>query len=149
MVSRCLIVVAAGLMLYCLDSVLGQEKKADIDRIQGSWKMTKIEVEGKPPPPEYVEKGKFVFKNNNVSIYQDDKVQEQATFVLDSAKRPPMIDFTATEGPGKGKISYGIYRIEGDSLTICMAAPGAKRPTEFKGQGKAGVLRFERVKLKN
>jgi uncharacterized protein (TIGR03067 family) len=142
MYSRCLILVALGLMLHSLHNAAGQEK-TDIDRIQGSWKTNKVEVEGKPPPPEFVEKGKFVFKGSKVSIFQDDKVTEEATFVLDSAKKPPTIDLTATAGPGKGKITYGIYRLEGDTLTLCI---GDKRPSEFKGQGTAGLLQFKRVK---
>ena len=146
MVTRCLVFVVAGLMLYCLGSVVGQEKKGtDLDRIQGSWKMTKIEVEGKPPPPGYVEKGRFVFKGNEISVLQDDKTVEAGTFVLDSTRNPPTIDFVATEGAGKGNTQYGIYKIDGDSLTICM---GDKRPTEFKAQGTVGVIHFDRVKAK-
>ena len=144
MVSRCLIVAVVVLVLHSLHSAMGQEK-TDLDRLQGSWKTTKIEVEGKPPPREFVEKGKFVFKGNTVSIFQGDEVMEEATFVLDSGKKPPTIDLTATVGPGKGKITYGIYRLEGDTLTLCI---GDKRPSEFKGQGTAGLLQFKRAKSK-
>jgi uncharacterized protein (TIGR03067 family) len=142
MYSRCLIVVTLGLTLHALH-IAAEQEKTDVDRIQGAWKTIKVEVEGKPPPPEFVEKGKFVFKGNKVSIFQDDKVTEEATFVLDPAKKPPTIDLTATAGPGKGKVAYGIYRIEGDTLTLCI---GDKRPSEFKGQGTAGLLQFKRVK---
>jgi hypothetical protein len=27
---------------------------------------------------------------------------------------------------------YGIYRLEGDTLTVCLAEPNAERPKEFK-----------------
>lgn len=142
MSSRCLIVVSVALMFYLLHHASGQEK-TDAARIQGSWKTIKVEVEGKPPPPEFVEKGKFLFEGNKVSIFHDDKVMEEATFVLDSAKKPSTIDLTATAGPGKGKIMYGIYRIEGNTLTLCI---GDKRPSEFKGQGTAGLIQLKRVK---
>ena len=140
---RCLIVVALSLSLCWLHNAKSQEKKTDSDRIQGSWKIIKVEVEGKPPPAEFVEKGKFVFNGNKVSIYQGDTMMEEATFALDSAKKPPTIDLTATAALGKGKITYGIYRIEGDTLTLCI---GDKRPSEFKAQAEVGVLQMKRVK---
>jgi uncharacterized protein (TIGR03067 family) len=141
--NRCLIIAAISLSLCLLHNAASQEKKTDSDRIQGSWKIVKVDVEGKAPPAEFVEKGKFVFKGNKVSIYQGDAVMEEATFALDTTKKPPTIDLTATAGPGKGKVAYGIYRIEGDKLTLCI---GDKRPSEFKAQGEVGVLQLKRVK---
>jgi uncharacterized protein (TIGR03067 family) len=143
MLNRCLITAAIGLSLCLLDNAASQENKTDSDRIQGSWKIVKVNVEGKPPPAEFVEKGKFVFKGTNVSIYQGEAVTEEAIFALDSTKKPPTIDLTATAGPEKGKvIQQGIYRIEGDTLTLCI---GGKRPSEFKSLGDVGVLQLKRV----
>src|SRR5262249_54767639 len=138
MYRACLLAVGVGVLLYSLPVASCQEK-SDADRIQGAWKIIKVEVEGKPPPAEFLEKGRFVFKGNKVAIFHDDKLTEEATFALDATRKPPTIDLTATEGPGKGKTMYGIYRIEGDTLTLCI---GDKRPSEFKAEGKAGVVQF-------
>jgi uncharacterized protein (TIGR03067 family) len=143
--SRCLITATIVLSLCLLHNAASQEKKTDSDRIQGSWKVVKVDVEGKRPTAELVEKGKFVFKGNKVSVYQGDVVTEEATFALDSTKKPPTIDLTATAGPRKGKvIQQGIYRIEGDTLTLCI---GGKRPSEFKAKGDdVALLQLKRVK---
>ena len=102
-------------------------------------------MEGKSVPGEFVEKGRYVFKGNELTIFEGDKNVGKATFTLDPAKKPKTIDMTATEGPGKGKTMYGIYRIEGDTLTLCI---GEERPTDFNGAGKAGLVEFKRAKSK-
>ncbi len=39
---------------------------------------------------------------------------------------------TITEGPNKGKTQVGIFKIDGDTWTFCVAEPGVKtRPTDF------------------
>jgi hypothetical protein len=51
-------------------------------------------------------------------------------------------------GKDRGERVLGIYKLEDDRLTICMAAPGKPRPTAFKAEKGSGyTLRtFTRVK---
>jgi uncharacterized protein (TIGR03067 family) len=47
----------------------------------------------------------------------------------------PTIDIEIVDGPDevKGKKSLGIYKLDGDKLTVCVGMPGLdKRPSEFK-----------------
>jgi uncharacterized protein (TIGR03067 family) len=61
------------------------------------------------------------------------------TFRIDPAKNPKEIDLTsASDVPGaKGLTLPGIYKLDGDTLTVCRASgPEVKRPKEFKaGEG--------------
>jgi uncharacterized protein (TIGR03067 family) len=43
------------------------------------------------------------------------------------------IDLAIEDGPeeAKGKMSKGIYKLDGEKLTICVSAPGKERPKEF------------------
>jgi uncharacterized protein (TIGR03067 family) len=52
-------------------------------------------------------------------------------FTFDHSTSPPSIDYLNLHGPNKGKRQQGIYRFEGDVLTVCIAAPGAARPDEL------------------
>ncbi len=45
-------------------------------------------------------------------------------------------------GPNRGERVLGIYKLDDDTLTICMAAAGESRPGEFKAEkGSTCTLR--------
>lgn len=57
------------------------------------------------------------------------------------------IDFTPGDGPAKGKTLLGIYKLDGDTLTICFASAGLPRPKELKTEDRMVVLaKYERKK---
>jgi uncharacterized protein (TIGR03067 family) len=70
---------------------------------------------------------------------------------LDPLTEPKAISLTSKTGPDAGKPRPGIYRLDGETLTVCLAYPGHPRPTAFFAQpdvqqvrvyrrgGKAGV----------
>jgi uncharacterized protein (TIGR03067 family) len=65
----------------------------------------------------------------------------KARFVLDTSKTPHAIDYiNLPAAPHAGKTQAGIYEITGNTLKICMAAPGKPRPSEFastSGDGRS------------
>jgi uncharacterized protein (TIGR03067 family) len=64
---------------------------------------------------------------------------------VDAAKGT--IDFTPDDGPAKGKTLPGIFKIEGDKLTICFTSAGNARPKDFKSGDRNVVLAtYERKK---
>ena len=53
---------------------------------------------------------------------------------IDADAKPfATIDLVIDDGPeeAKGKTSKGIYKIDGEKLTLCVSAPGKDRPKEF------------------
>ena len=75
------------------------------------------------------------------------------TFKVDVKTNPATIDVTYQKpdgGPADQPGMLGIYKIEGDTLTICYAPGSAERPTTFEpaGGARVAVLVLKRAKKK-
>jgi uncharacterized protein (TIGR03067 family) len=141
-------VLVVGLLL---GSAMGQDggAKKEQERFQGTWRLVKFDLaEGRSLPEEVLAKSRFTFQGDRLNVTEDGKVVDEATIKLDPTMTPKTIDVTAGRGPNKGKVSLGIYAFEGDTLEICSAAPGQKRPTEFKTDraSRTAILVLRRAK---
>ena len=65
---------------------------------------------------------------------RDGKSFAGTTVVLDPGREPEAIDVLPDGGPSRGKRVWGIYKIEKDTLTLCMADADQPRPREFKAE---------------
>jgi uncharacterized protein (TIGR03067 family) len=104
--------------------------KGDREKIQGTWVVESIKMGGKDLPEEQTRGFKMVFDGDKVSITLDGKVKE-GTFKLDPSKKPKEIDVVIKDAPKTGE---GIYKLEGDKLTLCIDDAGNQRPTEFASE---------------
>ena len=125
----------------------------DLDLLQGTWYRVSSEVEGKKVPFEH--NGQpippkdpalmIVFKGDGwYGMDRDRKTLVQGHIVrLDTTRRPKAIDLYNL-GPNRNPLGrawiQGIYRLEGDTLTLCLSFGGADRPAEFAT--KAGPSSF-------
>jgi uncharacterized protein (TIGR03067 family) len=90
-----------------------------------------IERPGSAANPDKLARVHFVFDGDCVRNMDAERRVWEGQFRLEPTDEPKAIDLTSTSNPNKGEKSFGIYRVEGDALTICL---GKERPTEFSGK---------------
>ena len=127
----CLLVVS---LLIAADKPTDAAKK-DLDRFQGEWKVEKAQRGGEAAPPE---KMRVTVSGDSLSIDAGGARDEKATITLDPAKTPATIDMKLLRG--NKDVVPGIYKLDGDTLTVCWAKEGG-RPAEFASkEGTEQVL---------
>ncbi len=125
--------------------------KKELARLEGTWKYVKVEAPDKIA--ETIGKASVVeFRGNKtihtITLSTGKKEVTRATITIDPEKKPKTIDVTPLDGPQKGKTFQGIYKLDGDTLTIHAGDQPGDRPTNFKYKaGKAQTLStLKRVK---
>ena len=115
--------------------------KMDLDRMQGTWQLVAMSVNGQSLPSNEVieQKAELVIVIQNYKIRRVDpqnveEIRDEGTISVDATKTPKTIDFIG------GKTDKGIYRFVkiGSNvrrLIICRPVQaGSDRPLDFDGE---------------
>jgi uncharacterized protein (TIGR03067 family) len=149
--------IAPGLALIALtaiataDDAKDEAIKKDRKLIEGMWRVVTLEVDGNKASDEDAKKITVVNGPDGTwTLFSDGKEVGKGTNSFDPTQKPKTIDFTQTEGEGKGNSFLGIYELGENSRKLCFAPPGKDRPREFISMpGTDHVLvMFERVREK-
>ncbi|AMV40662.1 TIGR03067 domain-containing protein [Planctomyces sp. SH-PL62] len=105
---------------------------AELARHQGVWRGVSFRRDGKETPEAIVRTITRTVDDDRVVWRRDGKSFSGSTIILDPAADPRTIDVLADGGPGRDKTVRGLYKLEGDELTICTADPDEPRPTAFR-----------------
>ncbi|HYH65535.1 MAG TPA: sigma-70 family RNA polymerase sigma factor [Urbifossiella sp.] len=101
--------------------------RPDKERIRGTWTVEAVTDGGRERNPE---NPKMVITAEKLTIKSGDRVEAEGTYELDPTKTPRWIDIT-----GKDRKVLGIYRLDGDKLTICLNEHAdGDRPTKFASE---------------
>jgi uncharacterized protein (TIGR03067 family) len=125
------------------ESSLSPAHTAAAEELQGTWKVTEFHTE---QGSRVVEEGLIIpysFEGNKLITVGPGNVRVLIEYRLDPTKSPKQIDQLFTGGVIGPWIAKGIYKLEGDTLTICYGGRNVARPTEFTA--KPGDGRTMRV----
>lgn len=120
--------------------------RAEREKLQGIWKMTAAEIGGQDVlgPGKGLKNGKLVLRGSEMSITRNDYDTVTTDYVIDPTQKPRTIDFVPRNGPEneRGRVHRGIYKLDGDTLTVCVNGPDLERPTEFKSAEGTQIMLF-------
>ena len=120
-VSLAAVVFAAVVVLAALRLQLWP-MKSDVVDVKGQWDIVSCFYRGEAAGEMKI----CVFENGNLTF--DNRPDQIFTYRLDEEKG--WLDISKSDGESL----EGIYRSEGDTLTICFADENEDRPTSFDSQ---------------
>jgi uncharacterized protein (TIGR03067 family) len=104
---------------------------AQSNKLNGSWKPVKLEIDGTALPPETFEKQKLIISDSNYTF-----IAESVDKGIISYKDGTM-DIYGKDGVNAGRHITAIYKFEKDQLVICYNLAGDKYPEAFETKGKS------------
>ncbi len=120
-------VCCAAVVLALMTSATGRTAETPTGKgIDGAWTVLSVEFAGQTitelkGATLVLADGKKVFRMPPGAV-------EQGTYTLDSTQTPKQIDTTTAGKPG---VVRGIYALEGNTLRMCFAQSGGRRPAAF------------------
>ena len=109
----------------------------DLEKLQGTWNVTSVVMDGQEMPLE-ADGSRIVVKGNRFTSLGMGATYE-GTLELDQKKTPKTFDLVFTAGHAAGTRNVGIYTLDGKSWTICLATRGTRRPRSFASRAGTGV----------
>jgi uncharacterized protein (TIGR03067 family) len=121
--------------------------EAERKKLEGTWDLDAALLAGRDHLADF-EGMKLILKGNGFVIEFGEN-SDKGTYTIDPSKSPKWIDIkTKADGPFKGRTLPGIYKLEGDKLTVCCNSEKMDRPKDFEAKEKTPmmVLTYKREK---
>jgi uncharacterized protein (TIGR03067 family) len=123
--------------LFAVGLLAGEGGGGKTEKLEGTWLCTSSEMGGKKFPADVLEKIRMTLeiRGDKYKLSIMGRAQEEGTFKTDPKKDPKTIDLMVTSGQDKSKTHLGIYRLDGDTLSVSLSRPGAEeRPSAFRSE---------------
>lgn len=107
--------------------------------LEGVWSFESLEVDAESVPVAAMSQSRLLIDGDRFRT-ESPEANYEGVFNIDVEADPAHIDIEFVEGPEAGNWNFGIFRLEGDRLDICLDMHGKPRPSDFrtsKGSGHA------------
>jgi uncharacterized protein (TIGR03067 family) len=146
------------LFVLIIPSALGQQAaKKELEKIQGTWAIQKLDLPDQGPRMDFEKHGKIIIKGKKAVLMRADQKFAEFTIKVHPDKSPKAadlkIDFIPSEKGKKnkaiGKTVLAIYKRKGDRLIVfCGEIGGKTRPKKFPTKANQGQVTLKRQKGK-
>ena len=131
--------ISAFVMVVLFLGVARADDAADLKAMVGKWRLDKAEIGGKDIT-EHLKEMKFEIFAGGKYLAQVGEEKDAGTFTVDAAKKLREMDVKPTGGPLKGKLVKAIYKLDGDTLTMCYDHDAGDRPKAFESKPDTNLL---------
>ena len=116
------------------------DAKKELDKLQGEWEMSALEIDGKQVPEEKIKDTTLRIKGDRY-IVSTNKSKYEVTIKVDPAQKPKHMEMEFPNGTCLPKVGKAIYKLDGDKLIIVRAqSTDGDRPREFGTWPDTGVF---------
>ena len=118
--------------------------------LEGEWEVEGVTTGGRPskvaPGLRYTftPDGKWLISRDGQAL----SPQHNRTVVVDAKPNPPTVDMVSNANAANSSRLLGIYKVEGDTLTICGTRGGAERPSSFDSPDGSAVTTYVLKRVK-
>jgi uncharacterized protein (TIGR03067 family) len=148
-------ILAAALLVMAAAKSPDETVKAEMKKMEGTWRLVSAVSDGKPWPDDRVKAITIAIKADGTWVEDDGKEKFEATFTVDPGKSPKTANFVNKSGKMKGITCLEIYEIDGDTMKMCfVSVPTGKestkeRPSKFASEAGSGhylcVMKREKI----
>jgi uncharacterized protein (TIGR03067 family) len=144
------LLLAAGLALAA-GSPPGNAAKNELKKLEGTWKVVAVEVNGQAVPAAARRLETITIKGARLTVVEQGNKESSMGLKIDPKKKPRAMDLHITRG-GTSVDWKCIYALKDNELKICMPLPQKKgdntpdaaglgmRPDDFATEGRRRML---------
>jgi uncharacterized protein (TIGR03067 family) len=105
--------------------------------LEGAWEFASLVVDGHTMPEQAMSSSRLLIDGDRFRTESPEATYE-GVFNINVEADPHEIDIEFVAGPEAGNWNYGIFRLDGDRLELCLDLNGHPRPTAFRAARGSG-----------
>ncbi len=106
-------------------------------RLEGTWEFARLEIDGNTYPAAALSTSRILIDGDRFRTESPEATYE-GIFNINVEADPREIDIEFVAGPEAGNWNYGIFRLNGERLEICLDMTGEPRPHAFATSAGSG-----------